>query len=51
MNNFKKIAYLNRITMKNKLSELAGSWKMSDKEVDTFLENIREGWRKYKIKL
>lgn len=34
---------------KGKLSELAGSWKMSDKEMETIAKNIESGWKKWKI--
>lgn len=35
---------------KGKLSDLAGGWKMSDKEAASFMNNIRKGWKKWKIK-
>ncbi len=33
-----------------KLSDLAGSWKMSDKETEEFLKTVRTGWSRWKIK-
>lgn len=33
-----------------KLSDLAGTWKMSNKEVKNFLKDLRERWRRWKIK-
>lgn len=34
---------------KNKLSELAGSWKMSNHEAEIFMKNIKKGWKNWKI--
>ncbi len=34
---------------KGKLSELAGSWRMTDKEVEHFSKSLKEGWKKWKI--
>lgn len=34
---------------KGKISELAGSWKMSDKEAEAFSKKIEGGWKKWKI--
>ena len=34
---------------KGKLSDLAGSWKMSDKEANKISKNLSEGWKKWKI--
>lgn len=34
---------------KGRLSELAGSWKMSDKEAEKIRNNLSEGWKKWKI--
>ena len=34
---------------KGKLSDLAGSWKMSDKEAIKISKNLSEGWKKWKI--
>lgn len=33
---------------RKKLSDLAGSWKMSDEEAKTFLKDARKGWKKWK---
>ncbi len=30
-----------------KLSDLAGSWKMSDKEADELMRGLRRGWKKW----
>ena len=35
---------------KSKLSDLAGSWEMSDKEAEEMLTSLRKGWDKWKIK-
>lgn len=35
---------------KRKLSDLAGSWKMSDKEANEMAKNIRKGWSHWNIK-
>ncbi len=35
---------------KRKISDLAGTWKMSDKEVEGFMSGLKEGWKKWKIK-
>ncbi len=35
---------------RNKLSDLAGSWTMSDKEAESFMEDLHKGWSKWKIK-
>ena len=32
------------------ISELAGAWKISDKEVQQFITELKEGWKKWKIK-
>lgn len=34
---------------RNKLSDLAGSWKMDDKEADEVLSKTRRGWKKWTI--
>lgn len=31
----------------DKFSDLAGTWKMSDKEVEEFMSDLKEGWKKY----
>ena len=41
------ISYLYK---RKKISELAGTWKMNDEEVGEFMEGLREGWKKWKIK-
>lgn len=28
-----------------KLSDLAGSWKMSDKEAEEFMSELKKGWK------
>lgn len=33
-----------------KLSELAGSWKMSDAEADDFMESVRKDWKRWSVK-
>ena len=35
--------------VKKRLSTLAGGWKMSDKEVKTFIEDLEKGWKRWKI--
>ncbi len=35
---------------KRKISDLAGAWKMNDKEAEEFMAGLKEGWRKWKIK-
>ena len=32
-----------------KFSDLAGLWKMTDKEVETFTEDLKKGWKRWKI--
>ena len=34
---------------KRKISDLAGTWKMSDKEAGEFMADLKEGWKKWKI--
>ena len=34
---------------KGKLSELAGSWKISDIEAEKLKKNLRKGWGKWQI--
>jgi predicted CopG family antitoxin len=29
----------------NKISDLAGSWKVSEKELETLKKDLREGWK------
>lgn len=38
-------------TNDGRLSELAGAWKMSNKEVDIFMKDLRKGWKKWKSKV
>ena len=33
----------------DKLSDLAGSWNISDKEVKKMKKDFRKGWKKWKI--
>lgn len=33
-----------------KISDLAGTWKMSDKEAEGFMSDLKEGWKRWKIK-
>ena len=35
---------------KRKLSDIAGSWKMKEKEAEKIKEYIERGWRNWKIK-
>lgn len=41
------ISYLSK---RGKISDLAGTWKMSDKEAENFMAELKEGWNKWKIK-
>jgi predicted CopG family antitoxin len=41
---------INFLYNKRKLSELAGKWKMNDKEVEKFKDDLKRGWNKWKIK-
>lgn len=34
---------------RKKISNLAGSWKMSDAESEEFMSDIKRGWKKWKI--
>ncbi|MBS3113516.1 hypothetical protein J4448_00280 [Candidatus Woesearchaeota archaeon] len=34
---------------KRKISDLAGTWKMSARESEEFMAGLREGWKKWKI--
>lgn len=38
------------LVQRTRLSDLAGSWKMNDKEAEDFLKTVRTGWGKWKIK-
>ncbi|MEK6826069.1 MAG: hypothetical protein AABX08_01555 [Nanoarchaeota archaeon] len=42
------LTYLHK-RVKNKLSDFAGTWKMSDREAEVFMEDLRKGWKKWKI--
>jgi len=33
-----------------KISDLAGSWKMSDEEREEFMKSLKEGWKRWEIK-
>lgn len=33
----------------NKVSDLAGSWEVSDEEVEKIRKSLREGWRKWSL--
>ena len=35
---------------KRRLSEIAGTWKMEDKELECIKENLNKGWKKWKIR-
>lgn len=35
---------------KKKLSDLAGSWKMSDKQAEEMMNTLHKGWSNWKIK-
>ena len=35
---------------RRKISDLAGVWKMSDKEASEFIADLKEGWNKWKTK-
>ena len=43
------LSYLHK-RKKMKLSDLAGTLKMDEKEAKEFLNNLRRGWDKWKIK-
>lgn len=34
---------------KVKLSDLVSKWKMTDKEVETFMKDLEKGWKRWKI--
>jgi len=38
------------LTKKNKLSDLAGSWIMNDKEAEEMISTLKKGWKEWKIK-
>lgn len=33
---------------KNKISDLAGTWDISEEEVETIKQSIKDGWRRWK---
>ena len=35
---------------RKKISDLAGTWKMSDEEIKAFMGDLKKGWSKWKIK-
>lgn len=35
---------------KRRISDLAGAWKMNNKEAEEFMAGLREGWKRWKIK-
>ena len=35
---------------RRKISDLAGAWKMSDKEADDFMAELKAGWKKWKTR-
>ena len=35
---------------KRKLSDLAGSWKMAEKEAEEMMKTIKKGWSAWKLK-
>ena len=41
---------INFLYKKKKISDLAGSWRMSDKEAAEFNMNLKKGWSKWKTK-
>jgi predicted CopG family antitoxin len=34
--------------LKNKISDLAGTWDISEEEVETIKKSIKDGWRRWK---
>ena len=41
---------INFLYTRRKISDLAGTWKMSDKEAEEFISDLKEGWKRWKIK-
>ena len=41
------ITYLHR---RGELSDIAGTWKMSDKETEELFKNLRKGWKRWIIR-
>ena len=35
---------------RKKISDLAGTWKISDKEVNNFMGKLNKGWKEWKIR-
>ncbi len=44
----KTLTYISK-KMKKRLSDITGSWRMTDKEVKTFMEDLEKGWKKWRI--
>ncbi|MBI2671332.1 hypothetical protein HYX16_00180 [Candidatus Woesearchaeota archaeon] len=40
---------INFLYSRRRISDLAGSWIMKDKEAKEFMENLKKGWKKWKI--
>ncbi|MBI5389091.1 hypothetical protein HZB01_01795 [Candidatus Woesearchaeota archaeon] len=41
---------ISHLSKKGKLSDLAGSWKMTDKEVEEMFSGLQKGWKNWSIK-
>lgn len=41
---------INFLYKKRRLSDIAGSWKMSDKEVESFTKELKRGWKNWGVK-
>jgi len=39
----------NKKMEKGNILDLAGRWKMSDKEAEKFVKDVKKGWKKWKI--
>jgi len=37
------------LLQKNKVSDLSGSWNMSEKEASDIMTSLKRGWKKWKI--
>lgn len=35
---------------KRKISDLAGTWRMSDREAEEFIKELKRGWKKWTVK-
>lgn len=44
------LSHLKAKKRKIKLSNIAGTWKMSDKDTENFLKDLKKGWKKWNIK-